>query len=121
MSLFKIRSVPISFQRASLYLFCQPNKDLTMAKDLRYKTLRVMIETGNTQSLVEVFNIIPKTVIAADLGINYTRFLSRLRKPDEFTLNELIRLASLIEVENKVLLNLVLAEIEGKKAGRKKR
>ncbi len=93
----------------------------TMTKDPRYKTLKVMIETGNIPSLEEIFNIVPKTVVAADLGINYTRFLARVSKPAEFTLDELIRLAKLIEVDNKTFVNLILTDIENKKTSKKKK
>ncbi len=92
-----------------------------MAKDQRYKTLKVMIDTGNISALEDIFNIIPKTVVAADLGINYSRFLTRLTKPAEFTLDELMRLATFIEIDSKTIIHLVLADIEKKKVGRKKR
>ncbi len=92
-----------------------------MAKDPRYKTLKVMLETGNVHTLEEVFNIVPKTVVAADLGINYTRFLARLKKPGGFTLDELLRLAVLSEIDNKTLISLVIADIEKKGTARKKR
>lgn len=92
-----------------------------MPKDIRYKTLKVMIETGNTSSLEELFNVVPKTVVAADLGINYSRFQSRVNKPAEFTLEELIRLASFIETDSLNLIKLALADLEKKKTARKKK
>lgn len=90
-----------------------------MTKDPRYKTLKIMIETGNIKAFEEMFNVVPKTVVATDLGINYGRFLDKLNSLQDFSLKELFKLADLIEVDNKAVVNIVLNDVERKKRRKK--
>jgi hypothetical protein len=90
-----------------------------MTKDPRYKTLKIMVETGNIKAFEEMFNVVPKTVVAADLGINYGRFLDKLNNLQDFSLKELFKLADFIEVDNKAVVNIVLNDVERKKRRKK--
>ena len=83
-----------------------------MAKDSRYKTVNVFIERGEVKKLADIFNYIPRKVVYIDLGINYNRFKRLLEHPDQFTLQELSRLAFLIEVGKQVIINLLYAQID---------
>lgn len=84
-----------------------------MAKDKRYSTLKVMLDTGNLKSFSEVFDIIPKSVVASDLGINYTRFLVKLENLEDFTLREILKLSLQMEVEALAIITLLLKDMEG--------
>jgi hypothetical protein len=91
-----------------------------MAKDNRYKAVKAMFDMNNFKSFKELFDIIPKSVVATDLGIHYNRFVTKISKPEDFSLQELIMLSNLIEVTPAVLIDLAMKDIESKKKRIKK-
>jgi hypothetical protein len=87
-----------------------------MAKDRRYSTVKVLIETGNIKSFREIFDHIPKSVVYSDLGMNYTRFAKLIESPTLFTLQELITLAGFFTLDPKLMIDLAYTQhITGKK------
>jgi len=81
-----------------------------MPKDKRYKALRIMIEGGHITTFREIFDTIPKSVIAADLGFNNTRMNKVLDNVDRFIIRDLFKIASLIGVEEIMIMQLVCNE-----------
>ena len=79
-----------------------------------------MLETNSFKSFKELFDIIPKSVVASDLGIHYNRFVIKINKPEDFSLKELITFANLIEVSPSIIIELVVKDIESKKKRVKK-
>jgi hypothetical protein len=69
----------------------------------------------------EIFNIIPKFVVALDLGVNYGNFSKRCFKLELFTMGEVYLMASLFRMDPKVLTNLVLDEIKARKGQKSKK
>lgn len=90
-----------------------------MAKDRRYKTVKVLIETGTITEFREIFDNIPKTTVAADMGTNYKRLLRLTNDVDQFKIADLFTLARFFEVEKLTLLKLVVNQSEN--AAKKKR
>jgi hypothetical protein len=86
-----------------------------MVKDNRYKAVKAMIETNGFKSFKDIFEIIPRSIVAADLGIHYNRFIDKVSKPGEFSLRDLVTLAKLIETPPMKLIELALNNIEVKK------
>lgn len=91
-----------------------------MLKDSRYKAIKAMLESESFRTFKEVFEIIPKSVVAADLGIHYNRFVSRINKPEEFSIKELIMFSELIGTNPSVLFNLAMKDIDSRKKKAKK-
>ncbi len=81
-----------------------------MAKDRRYTTVRNLISAGYIKTFREMFDTIPKSVVARDLGMNNARFTRLMDNVDQFSLKELFIIASFLEVEEMVILNLVLQQ-----------
>ncbi len=81
-----------------------------MAKDRRYAVAKNLISTGYIKSFRHIFDIIPKSVIAKDLGMNNVRFTDLMSKVDKFLLKDIFLLASLLEVEESVLVDLILQQ-----------
>ncbi|HEY8387272.1 MAG TPA: hypothetical protein VIK74_01645 [Parasegetibacter sp.] len=92
-----------------------------MAKDPRYKTVKIMLETGNISQFSEIFDIIPRSIVSADIGMNYTRFVNRLKKPELFILKELLTIAHYIGVDKKLIVDLIMNDISSRKPVRKPR
>ena len=86
-----------------------------MVKDNRYKGVKAMLETSGFKSFIDIFEIIPRSVVAADLGIHYNRFLVKIEKPVEFSLKELVTLSQLIETAPLKIVELALSKNEKRK------
>jgi len=78
-----------------------------MAKDKRYTTIKNLISGGYIKSFEEIFDTLPKSVLYKDLGMNSARFAKLLRHPDLFILKDVFRIATLIGVDEKAILDLV--------------
>lgn len=76
-------------------------------KDLRYTTLKMLIEGGTVAAFRDMFKYIPKSVVYTSLGTNNVRFNKMLKQVDHFQLRELTLLASLIDVDPKLIIDLV--------------
>ena len=79
-----------------------------MARDRRYTTVKNLITAGYIHAFREIFETLPKSVVAKDLGMNNTRFTRLIENVDQFTLEELFLFAGFLEIENLTLMNLVL-------------
>jgi hypothetical protein len=87
-----------------------------MTKDKRFKTVKLLIESNNITNFSDIFEHIPKTVIAKHLGTNYNRLSKLVDNVDLFSLRDLFRLARFFEVDDKVMLDLAFTQYSEKKA-----
>lgn len=78
-----------------------------MAKDKRYNTVKKLITAGYIKSFSEILDTIPKTVVAQDLGMHHQTFDKLIECPERFTFKDAFRVASLIEVDQLVIINLI--------------
>jgi hypothetical protein len=90
-----------------------------MAKDRRYTTVRNLIAGGYIKTFREIFDTLPKSVVAGDLRINNNRFTRLMENVHEFTLEDLFTIASLLEIENSKMLELVLNQYHADKRSRR--
>lgn len=87
-------------------------------KDTRYLAAKSYIESGNIKSFTEIFDIIPKSIIVRDSGINFVRLRNKITHPDKFTVKDIVTLSKLIGIDSRRLYDLIAQAIE--KPGRKK-
>lgn len=92
-----------------------------MAKDKRYKTVKHLIESGHIHEFREIFDTIPKTVVAEDMGTNYKRLLRLVENVDQFKVGELYSLAGMFDVDRLAIMKLVIKQSENKLGTKKKR
>ena len=85
-----------------------------MFKDNRYSYVKSVWKAGDLNTFDEIFHIVPKSICAKDLDVNYQRFVLKISHPERFTFEEMNRIARLLELEPKILANLVLIAIERK-------
>ena len=76
-------------------------------KDKRYSTIKVLVETKNIKQLSDIFDTLPKTVLAKDMGMNYGRFLRKTKELELFSLKEIYSIADLINVDRGLLLDVI--------------
>ena len=91
-----------------------------MAKDRRYVTVKNLITGGYIKSFREIFETIPKSVVARDLGMNNARFTKLMNNVGSFKLEELFRLSAFLEIEGTIILNLTLQQFEIDRKTKKK-
>lgn len=92
-----------------------------MEKDRRYTTVKHLISGGHVKTFREIFDIIPKSVVARDLGMNNMRFTRLINHVEQFLLKDLFRFAIFLEVDNMILLEMINRQYWADKENKKKR
>jgi hypothetical protein len=94
-----------------------------MANDIRYITIRDLISKGYINSLTEIFEkeLISRSRVARDLGLNPGRFTRNLQHSERFILKDLYALANIIGIENMTILQLVNKDYEANQKKSKKK
>lgn len=80
-----------------------------------------MIEGGHLTEFTQIFDYIPKSVVANDLGTNYNRLIRLIEHVEQFTLKELFTLSSFCDLDSKLILDLVYNQYANERKARKKR
>jgi hypothetical protein len=92
---------------------------MSKGKDKRYKTVKILIDNGLLKSLSDIFDTIPRSTVAKDFGTNFPRFDRLLNNVEQFRLKEIYTLASIFDVEEAKLLDLVHNQYVSKRKGKK--
>jgi hypothetical protein len=69
-----------------------------------------MFNDGKIKTLNDIFEFVPKTVVANDLGKKVDRFTALINKVERFTLEDLFRIAKLCDLEESQILQLVMKD-----------
>ena len=77
---------------------------------IQLESIKTLIENGKIKKLSQLEKLSP-THISKSIGINYGRYITKLHKPELFTLLELKKLSKLVNIELKVLIEIILKEI----------
>lgn len=89
--------------------------------DKRYKVVKVMIENGAITEFRQIFEYIPKSIVANDLGTNYNRLIRLLKKVEDVSLEEIFKLSEWIDIECDVIFKLLVLQYEMNKGKSKTR
>jgi plasmid maintenance system antidote protein VapI len=81
-----------------------------MAKHKGYAIAKKLILSGDVKTFRELIDVVPKTAIAKDLGMHLQTFSKMLAQPQLFTFKVAYRIASLLDVDEKTVLDLIHAE-----------
>jgi len=90
----------------------------TQRRTNRLNSIKNELEAGKMNSFDQMFAIMSETRISIELGISFYAFRKKVNDPGEFTLNELIRFASLVGVKYDVMANFVWDRIKAKSKSR---
>lgn len=91
-----------------------------MEKDIRYESVKVLIETGRIQEFRQIFSYLPKSIMAHDLGTNNNRMTRLINHVEQFSLEELFRISNLLDVNYKTVLILIHNQYFGLQKNKKK-
>ena len=84
-------------------------------KDHRYSYVRSIWLAGDLKAFIEIFNIVPRSIVANDLRLNYERFSKKIMKPELLTFRDIRNLSLLTGIDFHTLAGLVIRAIEGDK------
>ncbi len=86
-----------------------------MTEDPRYIAAKRMVENGDIVAFNQLFTIIPKSIVAADLGTQNVRFTMLMNHIERFTLQELFLLGSFFELNEEEIVRLALNQYKEQK------
>jgi len=81
-----------------------------LKRDERYELVKPMLEIGKIKSFQDIFKIVPKTIVAADLGTKVDRFTKLMKRIEKFTLEDVFTIARYCELSVHEILELVEVE-----------
>lgn len=86
----------------------------------QFVAVKSMFLSGSVKRMKDIEKLYP-TVIAKSLGINHSRYIDKLYKPEGFAIKHIISLANLIDVDPQIILDVVMKQlassIKSKKRG----
>lgn len=85
-----------------------------MGKNNLYQSLKRYLESGNIEELDEIVNVIGKTNFSKTIGIHYNTFRKRINQPERFEIVHIKRLADAIQVDPRIIINLILDNLDKK-------
>jgi hypothetical protein len=92
-----------------------------MERDKRYRITKNLILSGHLKEFREIFDSVPKTRVAKDMGTNYVRLNKLIDYLPGFTLKDFITISELIDVDLKIILDLVANQYAADKKSKRKK
>ena len=93
-----------------------------MAKDeneAQYKSVRLMFQSDNIKRMKDIEKLYP-TMIAKALGINHSRYIQKLYKPEEFSIKHIIDLANLLKINPQLIIDVIFRQLNDASSIKKK-
>ena len=84
-------------------------------QDRRYRIIKPRFNEGQVTRFEDLVNIVPKSVLASDLGKSSERFTNLIDHSEEFTIQELVLLGRRANLTLPEMLTLVAHNYSGKK------
>jgi hypothetical protein len=82
-----------------------------MTIDPRNIAAKAALEIGSLSDIKQLFTVIPRTVIAGAIGINYRTLNKKIEDPGSFTLKEITRISRELRVEPSLIAALIFPHI----------
>jgi hypothetical protein len=80
---------------------------MAIKKEFRYKAVKILIDEGHLKAWKDIFDTIPPSVVAADLGFNNLRMKKLVADPSDLRVKDLVKLAKLFDCDEGELFALV--------------
>ena len=89
-------------------------------KQNSFKGLRSMFLAGSVSKMRDIEDLYP-TNIAKSLGLNHSRYIEKLYKPEEFNFRHIWELSKLLDLDVQLIIDVIKNELTNKsKVGKKK-
>jgi len=80
-----------------------------------YSILKLALESGKVQSIREIQEYVPITVLTVDMQLNYNTLSKRLLDPGKLTIGDVNKLAALVGVDSVTLFRHIEKDIHKRK------
>lgn len=87
--------------------------------DFRYPHVHSIWRAGDLKTLDQVFEIVPKSIVAKDLGMHYNSFMHRLDNPRLINMDQMMELADLTGISFDGVIELVKNDILSRESNQK--
>lgn len=91
-----------------------------MTRDKRYSTVKKLISGNYIQTLSELFDTVPKSVVAKDLGLNGVRINNLINNVGRFYVKDLFKLAEVVGVDEIEIMKLICNQHAADKKSKRK-
>jgi hypothetical protein len=78
-----------------------------MVKHTRTDIIKPLIESGHIKEFKQIFQYVPKTAVAQDLGIHFNRFNNFMEKVSEMRMSDMYLLCSYFEIDPHKMFELI--------------
>lgn len=82
-----------------------------MATDPRFEAAKALIETGKLLKFNDLFEIIPRSVMAGEIGHSYASFVAKMENPQRWTLGNVTDMATILGIPADELAKVILRSI----------
>ncbi len=86
-------------------------------RDERYQSIKPLFDKNKIQTFQDIFNVVPKTVFASDLGKENDRFMELTNHLGEFTVQEIVLMGSFCLLSLREMFTLIGKEYPSPAAG----
>ena len=90
--------------------------DKNSGLDIRYRYVHSIWKAGDLATFEEIFRIIPMSVVAGDLHLNYDRFARKAADPGNFRYDEIENLSVLVKIPFGELAEMVVRAMTQKQS-----
>ncbi|MBS1738451.1 MAG: hypothetical protein JSS98_17860 [Bacteroidetes bacterium] len=89
-------------------------------KSNQFVAIRSMFLSGSIKRMKDIEMLYP-TLVAKTLGINHSRYIQKLYKPEEFSIKQIIAMSVILELNPQMILDVILKQVGTQaKSGKKK-
>ena len=92
-----------------------------MTKDHRYKIAKNLILGGYMKTMNELFDAVPKSVVAKDIGTNLARLNKMMADTTLYNFGDVVKIAALLEIDELPVLNLLYHQYQAEKKAKRKK
>jgi hypothetical protein len=84
----------------------------------RLNSIKNELEAGRIHSFEQIFAIMSETRMSIELGLSFYSFRKKVTDPGEFTINELLSMASLFGVKYEIINSFVFERLKARSKSR---
>jgi hypothetical protein len=84
-------------------------------KDLRYKAIKCLHQTGGIDGLYDAFTLISNSQLSKEMGMNYNTLRKKINDVRLFTIKDILKMAELFEIEPVEVFHLARLDIKATK------
>lgn len=82
--------------------------------ETQYAAVRLMFLSNTIKRMRDIEKLYP-TMVSKALGINHSRYIQKLYKPEEFSIKHIVRLANLLDINPQLIIDVIFKQLKFRK------